>query len=63
MIIIVPVVKKVKTMTQCEYLSFSQGDDKFNVNDDMGAETFVVNSGKVEICVERSIVVISIATR
>ena len=63
MIIIVPVVTKVTSLKQCKYLSFPQGDDKFKVNDDTGTDMLAVENGKIEVCIERSIVVISITTR
>lgn len=63
MIIIVPVVTKVIILKQCECLSFSQGYDKFKVNDDTGTDMFAVENGKIKVCMGRSVVVISIATR
>ena len=61
--IIALVMTKVIILKQCEYLSFSQRDDKFNVNDDTGTDMLAVKNGKIEVCMERSVVIISIATR
>ena len=50
---------KVKILKQCEYISFSQ-DDKFNVNDGIETDMFVVDSGKIKVCMGSSVVVVSI---